>query len=182
MNAQVQEMIAEATRQRDEVSEFLRGLDDETFSRRPEPNRWGPGEQIAHLPITDRPYLDVIRQAQAEGRAAGLEGDGPFRGGAIGNWFGRSMEPPVKRRFKTPKKLYPAPELDRDTVLADFETVRNEMIELLETGDGLDFDRIRMTSPFMKLLKMPIYSAYHVLLIHARRHIWLAKEIAAERI
>ena len=55
---------------------------------------------------------------------------------------------------------------------------REEMIQLLRAADGIDLDKARFTSPFASFLKMPVYSAYNVLLAHARRHIWLAKEIA----
>ena len=91
------------------------------------------------------------------------------------------MGTPVKRRMKTPKKLEPQADLGRETVRAEFVDLRNDLANLLRAADGLDLDAIRMTSPFLSLLKMPLYSFYQVLLIHGRRHIWLAKEIAGAR-
>ncbi len=178
MNDQVLDMIAEAERQRDEVTALLRDLADDEFSRRPQPNRWSPGEQIAHVPLTDRPYFEEIGRSQKRARSAGLESQGPYRGGKLGNWFARMMEPPVKRRMRTPKKLEPPPELEREAVIADFAACRDEMIALLREGDGVDLDRTKITSPFLSILRMPVFSAYQVLLAHARRHIWLAKQTA----
>ncbi len=88
------------------------------------------------------------------------------------------MEPPVKRRMRTSKKLEPLRDLDRETVRADFAACRDEMIALLRDADGLDLDRAKITSPFLSILRMPVFSAYQVLLAHARRHIWLARQTA----
>jgi hypothetical protein len=51
------------------------------------------------------------------------------------------------------------------------------MVANLERARGVDLDRATMRSPYLKLLKMPLYSAYQVLLLHADRHLWLAREI-----
>ncbi len=174
-------MIAEAERQRDEVSALLRDLADDEFSRRPDLRRWSPGEQIAHVPLTDRPYFEKIGRSQKRARSAGLESSGPYRGGKLGNWFARTMEPPVKRRMRTSKKLEPPRELDREAVGADFAACRDEMIALLRDADGLDLDRAKIASPFLSILRMPVFSAYQVLLSHGRRHIWLARRTIEQK-
>jgi hypothetical protein len=89
------------------------------------------------------------------------------------------MEPPPKRRMKTPGKLEPPPALDRDAVIGDFAACRAEMVQTLRSADGIDLDRTTIRSPFLWLLKMPVFSAYQVLLAHGRRHIWLARETLA---
>ena len=180
MNHQLEDMIAEAERQRDEVSALLAEIDDERFSRRPEPHRWSPGEQIAHVPLTDRPYLERIARALSDARQAGRTSNGPFKGQMIGSWFARLMEPPPKRRMRTPNKLEPAADLERAEVRADFVACREELIEQLRAADGVDIDRARMRSPFLAVLKMPVFCAFEVLLAHGRRHIWLAKQTLAE--
>ena len=159
---------------------MLDGVDDGRFSERPDPNRWSPGEHIAHLLLTDRPYYGAIDEALAEAKRRRWTSEGPFKGSAIGNWFGRSMEPPVKRRMKTPRRLEPRAALSREEVRADFVACREEFVDLVRRADGLDLDKARMTSPFLSLLKMSSYSGFHVLLSHARRHIWLARQILPE--
>jgi hypothetical protein len=174
VNDQLRALIEEAERQSTEVSAILAGIDQDRFARRPAENRWSAGEQIAHVPITDRPYLAVIAAALAAGEPA--RPDQRFRGGKVGNWFAGMMEPPPKRRMKTPVKLEPPPALDRDAVIRDFAACRAEMVETLRSADGVDLDRCTIRSPFLWLLKMPVFSACQVLLAHGRRHIWLARE------
>ncbi len=148
-----------------------------TFLVRPTEDRWSAGEQIEHVTLTDGPYLEVIDPVIRTARIRDLLGDGPFEGGTLGNWFARMMAPPVKRRMKTPGKLQPAADLDAERVVQGFEKVRAELVASLESARGVDLDRAKMRSPYLKLLKMPLYSAYEVLLTHADRHLWLAREI-----
>ena len=179
MSRQLDEMIERARAQAAEARALADAHRDEFF-RRPSENRWSAGEQIAHVSLTDRPYLDVMDPVIREARIRGRLSEGPFRGGLLGNWFARSMAPPVKRRMKTMKQLHPAPSLTADAVVQDFEAVRSALVASLESARGVDLDRAKIRSPYLKLLKMPLYSAYQVLLIHADRHLWLAGEILAE--
>ncbi|MDX1577347.1 MAG: DinB family protein, partial [Gemmatimonadota bacterium] len=133
-------------------------------------------EHIAHLTLTDRPYFPPIRAALDGERASGRSAEGPFKGGMLGNWFARMLEPPPRRRLKTAKKLEPPRELRREEVSADFVACRDELLALMRAADGLDLDRARLRSPFLALLKMPVSSAFAVLLAHGRRHIWIARE------
>lgn len=98
----------------------------------------------------------------------------------VGNWFTRTLDAPVKRRMKTPAKLKPAPNLNREGVRVDFVACREELIELLRSSDNLDIDKAKIRSPFLSLLKLPVYNAFTVLLAHARRHIWIAKRTLPE--
>lgn len=175
MNEQLENMIDEAARQRDRVDAMLAGGDDAALLTRPEPDRWSAAEQIAHLPLTERPYLAEISRSLAEARDRGWRSDGIFRGGLIGNWFARLMEPPPKRRLPTMRKLEPPPDLDRETVRADFAGCRAELIALLGDADGVDLDRAKIASPFLSLLRMPVFSGFRIVLAHGRRHIWLAE-------
>ena len=175
MNAQIDEMINAAGRQAQEARSLVHDHSD-VFTRRPEEHRWSAAEHIAHISLTDRPYLDVIEPAILKAREGGKLGEGPFRGGTVGNWFANSMKPPVKRRMKTMKRLHPPAELDVDAVLHEFETTRADLVRTLEGARGVDLDRAKMRSPFLKILKMPVYSGYRVLLIHADRHLWLVRE------
>jgi hypothetical protein len=176
MSGQIDDMIDRARMQAEDARELALAHKG-TFLVRPEENRWSPGEQIEHVSLTDPAYLEIIDQRIREAHLRGELGDGPFRGGKLGNWFARSMAPPVKRRMKTMKQLNPAPDLSAEEIVQKFERVRSDMVANLERARGVDLDRATMRSPYLKLLKMPLYSAYQVLLLHADRHLWLAREI-----
>src|SRR5574341_987320 len=86
-----------------DAREIAAGLTDAQFNWRPEPGRWSIAQCFDHLSVTASRYLTVIDEGIERARARGLYGNGPFRHGWLGNWFARSLEPPVKRKFKAPK-------------------------------------------------------------------------------
>lgn len=178
MTENLEDIIVEARRQRDEMGAFLDSLSDEAFSRRPGPDRWSPGEHLVHVTLTDPPYIDAMREALQTARSRGQMSNGPFRGRPLGNWFARQMAPPVKRRIKTTRQLQPPPELDRPAVRTEVVRCREALIDVVRSNVGVDFDRATLRSPFLWLLRMPVYSACHVLLNHGARHMWLAREAA----
>ncbi|MDX1396654.1 MAG: DinB family protein [Gemmatimonadota bacterium] len=179
MSRQLEEMMDRARAQAGEAR-ALAEAHPENFLRRPSESRWSAGEQIAHVSLTDRPYLEVMDPVIREARVRGRLSEGPFRGRPLGNWFARSMSPPVKRRMKTMKRLHPQGSLAADALVQEFEAVRAALIASLESARGVDLDRAKMRSPYLKLLRMPLFSAYQVLLNHGDRHLWLAGEILSE--
>jgi len=178
VSAQIDEWIAEAARQAGEAR-ALSESHPEAFLRRPGQDRWSAAEHVAHLPLTERPYFPVIEASVRSARSRGRLGEGPFKGGVVGNWFARTLEPPVTHRIKTMRQLYPPLALTAEGVVAEFEATRDALRASIELARGVDLDAAKLRSPLLKVLKMPVSSAYPVLLAHARRHLRLAHEAIA---
>jgi len=175
VSTQIDEWIAEATQQAGEARALAESHPD-AFLRRPGEDRWSAAEHLAHLPLTERPYFPVIEASLRDARSRGRLGDGPFKGGVVGNWFARMLEPPVTHRIKAIEKLHPPLALTPEGVVAEFEAARDALRASLELAGGVDLDAAKLRSPLLKVLKMPVSSTYPVLFAHARRHLQLANE------
>lgn len=176
MNDELQSLTDRVREQGEHIRTLFASTDPERLARRPDPNRWSVVEHVEHVGLTDRPYLERIAAALERGEERGRHGTGPFRGGLIGNWFARTMAPPPKRRVRTTRQLEPAMDLDPEKVLAAFEARCDALVASFETADGLDLDALKLSSPFLSLLRMPVSSAYRVLVAHGDRHLWLIEE------
>lgn len=159
-----------------ELSSLFHTLDDAVLARRPPSGKWSPVEHVDHLIKVNQGYLRALDQALGRGRAAGKTGTGPFKGSVVGRFFARSMEPPVKRRMKTMKAMLPDHDLAVEPTLAVFLDHQASLREILATAEGLDLDAIRMSSPFVKVVRAPVFNWFSVVLAHNRRHIWLIRE------
>jgi hypothetical protein len=177
MSEQIDRLIAEVERQTREILRLAGSLGPEAFLWRPQTDKWSVGEHIEHISLTNRPYLKAIDESVRAAREAGRTGAGPYRGGLIGRWFTRMMEPPPRRRMPTVEHLEPPPDLDREAVLVELEAVQEATITSLRAAEGLDIGRARIRSPFLKLLKLPVIQAFEVMFAHTRRHIWLMREV-----
>lgn len=177
MSEQIAGLVAEVERQTDEILRLAGSLGPEAFLWRPHPDKWSVGEHIEHVSLTNRPYLEAIDESVRAAREAGWSGTGPYRGGLVGRWFARLMEPPPSRRLPTVGHLEPPPELGQETVLAELQAVHEATVTSLRAAEGLDLGRAKIRSPFLKLMKLPVIQAFEVMFAHTRRHIWLMREV-----
>ncbi|MEB3323445.1 MAG: DinB family protein [Synechococcaceae cyanobacterium] len=182
MHAEIEAVRDRLGRQTEDITTLVRGLDDDTFSRRPAEGRWAVAEHLAHLCKTIPPYSQARREAVGRARERGwAHGKGPFRGTWLGEKFKGMLEPPPKRRVKTFGAMTPPPpeKLDRDETLARFRACQEELTGVLASGDGLDLGRARVRSPFAPFLPFlrfaVIQSGVHMA-AHTDRHLWLMRE------
>lgn len=164
--------IEVAEDQKREAERLVGRLSDAALAWRPKPGKWSALEHLAHLPRTTRPYLASIAESLERARADGLFGEPPFRGGLIGDWFARSMEPPPRFRTPTFRQLIPPREDTRQRALDDFLASQDELIASLRSAAGVDLGRARFRSPYARLLRLSVDQGYRVILGHNRRHFW----------
>lgn len=170
-------LIAEARRQATEVDGLLSSLTPEAATWRPAPDKWSVAGHVAHMVLVNEPYLASMHSCIAAARKAGRTGDGPYRHPWIGSWFANSMEPPPKMRVPTATPMVPDPAtVDPGD---DFRRVQDRLVAVLESARGVDLGKARFSSPFLKLLRLSVGTAFHTLLAHNRRHVWLAREVMA---
>jgi hypothetical protein len=49
---------------------------------------------------------------------------------------------------------------------------------LLAEANGLAIDRLRIASPFARQIRYSVYSAFRLIAVHQRRHLWQAEQVA----
>jgi hypothetical protein len=152
---------------------------------RPAPDAWSIAECLDHLATANRIYLRAMQPSADRAVAQGRSRRGPARPGLIGGWFARTLEPPVKPRFKmkSPRLIRPRegpPLADaRDQFFASHQDVR----AFLHRYAGLDLAGVLFPNPFIRGLRFSLATGFHVLAAHERRHLWQAWRVrqAAER-
>jgi hypothetical protein len=119
--------------------------------------------------VLDEGIADAIRR--------GLYGPGPYTYNWVGRVFVWIMEPPVRVRAKAPKPFQPAPSRPRRDIMAAFHAYQVQYIDRLRQASGLDLARARVASPVVRWLRMPLGSAFAVMLAHERRHLEQARRV-----
>lgn len=154
-------------------------LTHEQFTWRPRPDAWSVAECLEHLNVAARLYLPALDEGIAEAIRRGLYGEGPFRYNWIGRWLVRAQEPPPSFKVKTPKAFVPAPSRPRQEVMAAFRAYQVQFVDRLRQANGLDLARARVRSPAVSWIRLPLGSAFEMVVAHERRHLWQARNVAA---
>ena len=170
---------AAAYRQASQEAEVLTdSLTPEQFNWKPDATSWSVAECLMHLNTANAPYAEAMRKRIDEG---GPRGEGPFRYGWFARLFIKSIAPEGKLKMKTASAMTPrASQYDPAAVLGEFEAINAELLEQIERAEGLDVSRMRMPSPFLKLMRLPLGAFLEALAGHELRHLKQARRVTAD--
>jgi len=155
-------------------------LSDAQFAWQPAAESWSVAHCLDHLNAAARSYLPVLDEGIADAIRRGLYGPGPYSYNWVGRAFVWIMEPPVRVRAKAPKPFQPAPSRPRRDIMAAFHAYQVQYIDRLRQASGLDLARARVSSPVVEWLRMPLGSAFAVMIAHERRHLAQARRVIAQ--
>ena len=161
------------------------GLSEALGTWRAGPSSWSVAECLDHLAVSNRVYLAAMEPPAADALTNGRRRQGPAMPGVIGRWFVRTLEPPVKPRFKmkAPRKIRPRASPPLADASASFLASQADVQRFLRTYVSIDLTGIRFPNPFITGVRFSLATGLHVIASHERRHLWQAWNVrrAAEQ-
>ncbi|MBZ5610287.1 MAG: DinB family protein [Acidobacteriia bacterium] len=170
--------LQEATAHAHEIGQRLSGAD---LVKRPGPKRWSPAECIEYLNLTARAYLPLIEPGIRELRERKQFSSSPYRMERKARFLAWLLEPPVHFRMPTSAPFQPVNLPDPARVIPDFAGLQDKLLEQLRLAGGLALDQYQIASPFAKNVRYNLYSAFVLIAVHERRHLWQADQAVAAR-
>lgn len=171
---QLDDLRTELERAKLEAERLTSVLDDTQLWQKPSDGGWSIGACLAHLNLAGEPYAEKMRAALAETKASGRRGKGPFRFGFLGGRFVHSLSAQSKGKFKAPKAWHPEPQRD---VLERFTKLQDDLLGLVQASEGLELSRIRVTSPLSPLIRLSLFEALNLVVVHEQRHLAQAQRV-----
>ncbi len=164
---------------RSDAEALTAGLTHKQFNWRPAAGVWSISECLCHLNISGEWWLRELDRAMEAARQRGWRGDGKFRVGWLASRFIRSNEPPVRRRFRAPRRFTPVDDQPLSAVRPTFMHLQSQFIERLKDAAGLDLTRTKVSTP-VPLLKLSLGPCFGLIAAHERRHLWQARQVRNE--
>jgi hypothetical protein len=138
---------------------------------------WSVGQCLDHLAVMNPFYLSGFVPLVEHAQAASA---GPFRGLAStagGRWFIGSLEPPVKRRLKSPKPAVPRSTVSRADIVGAYKESHDAYRALVRASAKVDVNRVKGPNPFFTFVPMRISTVLRIIPAHDRRHLWQAANV-----
>ena len=188
MQTQLAAVVAQLQGEQRRLHRLAAALPAERWGARADPTQWSAAECVAHLNLTSRAYVPLIRAALEQGRANAHMGEPAprrYRRDPVG-WLVSYAAGPLPRvagvrigRARTLPAFVPTGDQPREALVAEFDRLQGELIELAREADGLPLGELRITSPFdpRGKLRYNVYSAFVILPRHQRRHLWQAEHV-----
>lgn len=154
------------------------GLDEAAGTWQPAPGSWSVAECLDHLASGNRLYVAAMEPAARQARAEGRVRRRPALPGVVGGWFAKSLEPPVTRKMRSPRKIVPRPSPPLADAASAFFQSHDQVARFLREYADIDLAGVRFPNPFIRGLRFSLATGVHVLAAHERRHLWQAWNVA----
>ena len=140
---------------------------------------WSVAQVLDHLATAHGSYLEPLRRAIEQNRAAGPPAHTSWRPSFFGGLLIRSLEPSSSRRVPSPKGWRPAavqPTGSLEAFLASQATI----LELIRAAHGTDLVRARLASPVSRFIRLNAGDAFRVFVVHGWRHLGQVQRVMAK--
>jgi hypothetical protein len=150
------------------------------FAVRPAAGRWSVSECLGHLNITSERMIPALDDAVRALRDQDLKAAGPMHRDVVGWLLCRFLEPPYRIRTRTPEPFVPRQGEPMAEVLERFDYLQGELLVRVDRAAGLALDRIKVASVFDPRVKYNALSAFAVIPVHQRRHLFQADRVRTD--
>jgi hypothetical protein len=160
------------------LREFVESLDTRQLAWKPGPKSWSVAECLDHLNLGIDQFLPLIDRVIEKGQHGGILSAGPFRYGWFNRWLLSTFEPPAKMKIPAPAAIVPQiVSVDKQKLMANSLARRDRYVETVTRANGLHLTKLRVQSPFSRLVKWDLGAALEMLAAHDRRHFWQAQRV-----
>ena len=158
---------------------IVAGVDFEQLNERPQSNEWSIAECLVHLNLLSVAEIEEIDNVLAQTTAQTISVEKSLKMDLLGRILKWTLEPPPMffSKMKTTEPFQPSEVEPPGEALPRFLTLQEELKKRVDACAALPLDRIKVVSPFDRRVKYNLFSFFHILLAHERRHLWQAERV-----
>ena len=147
---------------------------------KPRDDQWSIAQCLEHLLVVADRYSEKLGRAIERAHGKNLHAsadDRRPRHTVIGALILQVVEPTAKRVMSSPKIFDPGPSQISDDVLNRFAQGHENIAALMSECNGLDLNRMKLSSPVSLLLRINVADAFEIIVAHAERHLNQAQRV-----
>jgi hypothetical protein len=172
-------LIAEAGKIAREAQATFGQLSPAQLNWKRSAEEWSIGQCFDHLILTNRPYFPLIeRIAEGERRRTTWQRM-PVLPGLFGRLVLGAVRPASARKLKARKDFIPAASDVDGRIIGQFVSHQDELVRLMKTTEGLELEKIVITSPVASVVTYSLLDGYRIIITHERRHFLQAERVMA---
>lgn len=152
-----------------DVQETFGNLSPAQINWKPSAESWSVGQCFEHLIKSNELFYDKLDEiAEGKQKHSPLEKFSPLSG-FFGNLLIGSLQKDA-RKFKAPtSKIVPPSAID-ENIIEIFAAHQAELISKIKQTETADWNKIKITSPFMKLMTYRLADGFRIVVEHEKRH------------
>lgn len=151
-------------------------LDEVSFNKQPDNFSWSAGQLLGHLNSTADQYLVEMRSVLKNSEENSPTGKW-ITIGMFMSLFVKMLDENSTRKLKAPKKFIPGEIKDLREEFERFFLYQKQFLEIVEVKERKNFNRIKMYSPVISMLRMTLGAGLVINIFHQNRHLKQAENI-----
>jgi len=180
MNDELTTLINDARAIADDARASFGNLSAAQLNWKPAAERWSVAQCFDHLITSNKGFLPVIESVRAGKKQTRFLERLPVLPGLAGKLLIKSLDPASTRKLKAPKNFQPAQSDIGETVINDFVSQQETVVEGMKATSHLDLEKIIVTSPAASFIAYSLMDAYRIIVVHEQRHFQQAKRVTDE--
>ena len=181
MNSQLAALEDEFTSALVRLHQLRKDAPPEVWRRRPAPERWSPGECVAHLNLTSAAMLPLVRAGLEQARRSGRPAPATYRRDVMGWLLWKSLGQVGRFKTTTIPTWVPSGDREPDDLVAEFERWQVDSIACVRESEGLPIQAVKIVSPVDARARYNVFAALSIMARHQHRHLWQAEQAARAR-
>lgn len=177
MNRYIGELIEQLDAVNADAHDLCDSLTEAQFNWTPQPGAWSIGQCIDHLNIMNSRFCEKLSDTIADAKDSGKTGEFKLDMGLFGRWVFGTMDPPVKMKVKVPEGGAPHETMIPLSARDEFFRVQDRLAEVILSTESLNWNTVKMTSPYTRWLRLRLSAWLYILPAHDRRHLWQARNV-----
>ncbi len=176
MNTEISNLLSEFQGISEDTQKTFGKLLIEQINWKPSAQVWSIGQCFEHLIKTNELfYAELDKIADRTRRNSFLENYSPLSS-VFGNLLISSLKKD-SRKFKAPSQKVVPPSAIDPNIVEIFAAHQAELIEKIKRTENADWNKIKITSPFMKLITYKLSDGFRVVVEHEKRHFRQAERV-----
>lgn len=152
-------------------------LSESQLNWKASPDSWSIGQCLEHMTVGVEEYLAPLRPALQDAHQR-IEADMlEPKHSLMGKQIVKAISPQITRTMNAPKIFAPTSSTVSEQCIERFLSAHKELEDIISSAEGLDTNRIRMSSPVAWFIRINITDAFEILVAHAERHLNQAERI-----
>lgn len=161
-----------------QAAELLKDVSPSQANWQPNDGRsWSICQCLDHLARINFVYAAALQQPISSTPENYRQPTSTIAPGFLGRWFILQMEPPVRTKFKAPRKGVPTQQGNEIELLGAFLKSHEPVRAVLKAAKYVDVNRLRFKNPFFGFLKFTVGTGLMVINAHDRRHLCQVEQV-----
>lgn len=173
------ELITEAEAVARDVQSSFGQLNAEQLNWKPNADSWSVAQCLDHLLNANTEMLGVFDPVIKGTKRTSLVERLPVLPGLFGRMMIKAVSPQGKQKLKAPATATPSASKLDSQIVSWFLAKQQEIDQKLKAVEGLNPDKVIVTSPFLSFITYSLLDAARIIVVHERRHFEQAQRVMA---